>query len=129
MGCTEYLAKAFLDWSLQGATPTAPSQLWADLATSSPTSRSAFAGAVAGRNMLSRFTVSMAAANSPQGSATNVSSAIGICTGTATYVGFNLYDAKTSGTRLMWGTLTASITCASGDTPGFTAGGLVIVMS
>ena|SRR5215469_7879250 len=125
MGVTEYLSKAYLDWSLQGATPTRPAQIWLDLVTSSPTSRSAFSGGA----FFSRVTVSFAAGNSPQMSATLVAAVTGTTTAAATFVGFNLYDSGQGGTRLMWGTLTANVGCKSADNPAFGAGGLIVVLS
>jgi|SRR5215472_5950886 len=125
MGATEYLQKALLDWCLQGAAPTRPAQIWLDLVTSSPTSRSAFSGGA----YFSRSTVSFAAANSPQTSATLLAAVTGTATAAATFVGFNLYDTASGGNRLFWGTLTASIGCKSADNPAFAAGGLVIVLS
>ena len=125
MGATEYMQKALLDWCLQGATPTRPAQIWLDLVTSSPTSRSAFSGGP----FLSRVTVTFAAANSPNLSATLVAAVTGTNTAAATFVGFNLYDSGQGGTRLLWGTLTANIGCKSADNPAFAAGGLVIVLS
>lgn len=125
MGATAYLEKALLDWALQGATPTRPAQLWLDLVTSSPNATSAFSGGA----FFSRLTVTFAAANSPQNSATLLAAVTGTATAAATFVGFNLYDTASAGNRLVWGTLTAAIGCKSADNPAFAAGGLVIVLS
>ncbi len=119
MGASAYLQKALLDWSLQGATPAAPAALWLDMVTSSPNATSAFSGGA----FFSRRTVTFAAANSPNTSATLVGAFTATATAVATFVGFNLYD------HLFWGTMTANVACASGDTPACAVGGLIIVLS
>lgn len=125
-GITPYLAKALLDWALNGATPTRPSQLWVQWATASPTTQSAFDGPFS-----SRRTATFAAANSPNNSATLLAAVSGAtASAAATVVGWNLYDASSGGNRLLFGTLSASLGCKSAsDNPAFPAGGLVIVLS
>ena len=123
MGCSAYLEKALLDWALQGATPTRPTALFVGWATQSPNATSDFAAPVV------RKTASFAAASSPQGSASNRLAITATATAACTLVGFNLYDATTSGNRLFWGTLTSSLGCASADNPAFAAGALVVQMS
>lgn len=125
-GVSAFLAKAYLDWALQGATPTRPAAMFIGFATATPNATSDFAGPVV------RKTCTFGAA-STQGSPTATASnrAAISCTATAicTLVGFNLYDATSSGNRLMWGTLTATLGCASADVPAFAAGGLTVIMS
>jgi hypothetical protein len=125
MGASDYLQKALLDWCLQGATPTRASALWLDMVTSSPNVTSAFSGGA----FFSRVTVTFAAANSPNTSATLLGAFTGTNTAAATFVGFNLYDHSTGGNRLFWGTMTAAIGCNSADNPACAAGGLIIVLS
>ncbi len=117
--------KDTLDWLLGGAGPTRPAGRWISFATASPTSQSAFDGP-----FTPRCTVSFAAANSPQGSATNlnvVSATLTSSVGTA--VGWNLWDSSSSGSRIAWGTLAnlGSVRTA-GSTVGFAAGSLKITM-
>jgi len=124
MSFTPYIQKALLDWVLQGATPARPGAAWVQWATQSPNWSSAFDGPYSPRQ-----TVSFAAANSPTGSKTNLNAITGRNTAAATAVGFNIYDSNVGGTRLAYGTLTASIAGSSGDQPAFAAGGLVVVLS
>src|SRR5258708_5467044 len=117
MGASAYLQKALLDWCLQGATPTRASAMWLDMVTSSPNATSAFSGGP----FFSRRTVTFAAANSPNTSATLLGAFTATATAAATFVGFNVYEHSTGGNRLFWGTLTATIGCASGDNPACAA--------
>jgi hypothetical protein len=120
-----YTEKALLDWALGGATPpSAPTQRWVQWATASPTSASAFDGPFS-----PRMTVTFAAANSPQMSATNLNAVTGTATAAATAVGWNLYDRSVGGTRLAWGTWSANVGCKSADNPAFAAGALKITLS
>lgn len=124
MPLTPYLAKALLDWALNGGTPTRPSALWLAFATGSPTTASESNGA------FTRKTVTMAAANSPQGSKTNLNALSARCTAAGqTPKGWNLYDGS-SGSRLMFGTLSSQLTCSSStDIAAIPVGGLKIVLS
>ena len=125
MPLSRELTHDMLDWVLGGAAPTRPTQRWLQFATASPTSASAFDGPFSPRN-----TVTFAAANSPQMSATNLNT-ISVVTATAvgTAVGWNLYDNSVGGTRLAYGTCTAAIGCKSGDQPALNPGALKILLT
>lgn len=126
MPFTQYAQKALLDWLTGAAAVSQPPGRWIQFATASPRSDSAFDGP-----FTSRQTVTFAGANSPQGSVTNAAAlTCGVATAAATPVGWNLYDRSVGGTRLAYGTLSASIGCKSGnDNPAFIAGGLKITIS
>lgn len=122
-GITPYLQKALLDWCTGAAAVTQPTQRWVQWATQSPTTQSAFDGP-----FRSRITVTFAGANSPDGSVTNLNAMTGTATAIGTAVGWNLYDRSSGGTRLAFGTLAASVGCASADNPCFSAGALKITL-
>lgn len=124
MPFTTYLEKQVLDWQLGGAAATQPAGWWIQWATGSPNSVGASDGPY-----LNRQTVSFAAANSPQGSATNLNAITGTATAIATARGWNIYDASAGGNRLFFGTLSRTVNCASGDNPAFAAGALKIILS
>jgi len=126
MAFDPFIDKALLDWVLQGATPTRPGKTYLQFATASPTTQSAFDGP-----FTSRMTVTFGAAASPAGSATNANAITGpVPTAAATCVGWNLYDASAAGTRLAFGTLTASLGCKSAtDNPALAAGALRITLA
>ena len=50
-------------------------------------------------------------------------------TAACTIFGWNLYDATSAGNRLAFGTITASMTCLSGDAMAFTAANLKITLA
>lgn len=120
-----YYAKNLLDYCLGGAAAVQPSNRFISLATQSPTTQSEFLGPFTPV----RKSASFAAANSPQMSATNRQTASFTATAACTVVGWNLYDSSAGGSRLAFGTLSASVGCASADTFGFPAGTLTITMS
>lgn len=125
MPVTPYLAKAILDWVCNGATPTRPSAFWLAFATGSPGT----ATNAESNGTFTRKTVTMAAGNSPQGSVTNLNALSARANAIQTVVGWNLYDGS-SGSRLMFGTLSASLGCASSaDIAAIPAGGLKIVLT
>jgi hypothetical protein len=125
MGADAATQKNMLDWLTGAAAAVRPASRFVSFATQSPTSVSAFDGPFS-----PRVTCTFAAANSPQMSATNVAVISATATAIATIVGFNIWNqAAAGGTRLFWGTMTASVGCASADTIGVPAGSLVIVLS
>jgi len=124
MPLTDYLEKQTLDWLLGGAAATQPAGRWVSWATASPTSQSAFDGP-----WQSRGTVTFAAANSPQMSATNLNAPLATNTAAATAVGWNLWDRSVGGTRLAYGSCTAAIGCKSADQAQFPAGTLKITLA
>ncbi len=126
MALDQYLQKAILDWSLNGATPTRPPGCWIQFATGTPNTAGASDGP-----FVSRVTCTFAAANSAQGSVTNLAAITGAsATAAATAQGWNIYDRSQGGTRLYFGTLTANLGCKSAtDNPAITAGGLKVIIS
>jgi hypothetical protein len=117
MPLTPYLAKALLDWSLGGATPTRPVGRFIGFASGSPTTASDSAAA------LTRATATFSAANSPAGSVVLAAPVTCSCTAAAQKVLYwNLYDGVTASTRLAYGTLTASALVSSGSAAFFVAG-------
>jgi hypothetical protein len=125
MPFTDFMEKSALDWALGGANPSSPAARWISFATASPTSQSAFDGPFNTRN-----TLTMAAANSPQMSATNLNNmTLVTATAAATAVGWNLWDAAAAGNRLMYGTCTAAIGCKSADNISIAAGALKITLT
>lgn len=126
MPFTPYMEKAVIDWITGAAAATRPGGRWIQWATASPTTASAFDGA-----FTSRVTVSFAPANSPQGSATNALACSGAtCSAAATAVAWNIYESSVGGSRLAYGTLTASLGCKSAtDNPAFGAGALKITLT
>ena len=128
MPLTPYLAKAILDWSLGGATPTRPAGQWIGFASGTPDTANDSAAA------LTRATATFSPAASPAGSCVLSHAVTASCTAagqTAFY--WNLYDAQVAGNRLMFGSLTASHTVLSGSAlffvAGAGAGGLTITVS
>lgn len=125
MGADAATRKNVLDWLTGGAAAVRPASRFVSFATASPTSVSAFDGPFS-----PRVTCTFAAANSPQMSATNAAVLSATATAIGTVLGFNVWNqAAAGGTRLFWGTMTAAVGCASGDTIGVPAGSLKIVLS
>jgi hypothetical protein len=126
MAFTTLMEKAMLDWMTGGAAASRPSARFIGWATGSPDDN----GASEAR--ITRGTCTFAAANSPQGSVTNLNSVFGTNTGpAATFVGWNLYDAAAGGNRLAYGTLTSQLGCrASGtDQCSVGPGGLKVILT
>jgi hypothetical protein len=127
MPLTSYMQKQILDYLLGGAAPTQPSNRWISWATGSPNDNGASDGP-----FVSRASWNAAAANSPQGSATNQSSVINQTmtgAGTATVIGWNLWDASAGGTRLAYGTLSASALIATANSVRMSAGIMKLIIS
>lgn len=124
MGATQYLAKQMLNWALGGAAATQPVGWWIQFATGTPNTSGASDGPFTPRK-----TVTFNPASSPAMSAVN-KLAISGCTATAiaTALGWNIYDASVGGNRLLFGTLTGPMGCASGDVAGINAGALTITL-
>jgi len=115
-----------LDWVTGAAAVTRPGGRWIGWATGSPDDISDSAGRI------TRGTCTFAAANSPQGSVTNLNSVFGTNTGpAATAVGWNLYNSSVGGSRLAFGTLTSQLGCrASGtDQCSVGPGGLKVILT
>jgi hypothetical protein len=118
--------KAVLDWVLGAATPTRPGARWVSWATGSPNDN----GASDAGQLNSRHSWDAAAANSPQGSATNRSTGIAVtATAACTILGWNLWDASVAGTRLAYGTLAASVGIASANSVRIGVGSMKIIIS
>lgn len=123
MALDPFAAKQALDWLLGGAVATRPASRWIEFASGSPTSVSASAAPVQ-----SRISWNAAAASSPLGAATNRSLGTATATAICTIVAWNMYWSSAGGARLMWGTFSSSLGCASADTPAFAAGALTITL-
>ncbi len=125
MAATTYMRKAMLDWALLGAVPTRPAGCFLMFATGSPDADGASDGPFSPRR-----TVTFAAANSAQGSVTNVAIITGItATAAATPIGWNIYDAVAGGNRLFYGTLAAGVGGNSGDVFRMNAGSMKVLLS
>lgn len=126
MALTSFMQKRVLDWTLGGGgVITAPAQQWLSLASGVPNDNGASdAGQINSRLLInSGATTGMAAANSPQGSATNRSAqSNATATSAAVCSGWNLYDANAAGNRLAYGTVSPGFTVASGASVFFSAG-------
>jgi hypothetical protein len=123
MPFTSYLSKQILDWTTGAAAATQPPGRWLQFATGSPNDAGASDGPFS-----PRITVSFAAANSPQGSATSLNAATNTATAAGTALGWNLYDRSVGGTRIAYGTFSAGIGCKSADNPAIGAGALTITL-
>ena len=125
MPLTPYGVQQMLDWISGAAAATQPPGRWLQFATASPTSQSAFDGPFSPRQ-----TVTFAGANSPQMSVTNLNTLQSVsATAIGTAVGWNIYDRSSGGTRIAYGTCTASIGCASADSIRISPGGLKVTLS
>jgi hypothetical protein len=130
MPLTDYGEKLLLDWILGGAAASTAPGRWISLATGSPNQAGASDGLFTPRG-----TVTFAAANSPQGSATNLNIISGTLVAVAgvssgTVFGWNLYDRSQGGTRLAYGTTSsASGVRTTGSTVAFLAGTLKITLA
>lgn len=112
-----------------------PPGRWLQLATGSPNAAGASDGP-----FQSRLSMSFGAANSPGGF---VSNANAVTSGSAlsaapfgsmtaascTVVGWNLYDSKVNGTRIAYGTLSASFTMTATDTLSIAASRLAVMLT
>jgi hypothetical protein len=127
MPLTPYLAKALLDWSLGGATPTQPAARFIGLASGTPDTANDSAAP------MFRRTATFSSASSPIGSAVLSAACTISATANCTVFYWNLFDGTTASTRLMFGSLTASHTIRSGSAAFFVAGtgagGLTITLS
>jgi hypothetical protein len=125
MPLSPFAQKLTLDWVTGAAAATRPTARWIGFATQSPTSQSAHEG-----QANTRATVTFAAANSPQGTVTNLNAFSNISAlATVTFVGWNLWDAGAAGNRLAFGTCTAAIGCKTTDNVVISAGGIKIVLT
>jgi hypothetical protein len=125
-----YLAKALLDWTNGGATPTQPASRLAALSLGTPSS-------VSGSEVLPnsgyvRQTALFGAAASPAGSQSNTAAmTFGPFSSSNAIQGLVIYDtsAFTAGNMLWYGTLLTARTVLPGDTLFVAAGGLIITLS
>ena len=127
VGIDPFMQKRLMDFTFGGAAASAPAARWVGWATQSPTSQSDFAGP------WTRVTFSPAAAStqgSPAATVSNRAAMTSRATAIGTAVGWNIYDASSGGNRLFYGTVTASLGCASSaDLAAFPVGGLRLVLS
>lgn len=130
MPLTGYGQKLLLDWALGGANPSSPPGRWIALATGSPNAAGASDGL-----FTPRVTVTFAAANSPQGSVTNLNVLSGTLvavagTSSGTVFGWNLYDSSQGGTRIAYGTMSSASGCrTTGSSVGVVVGGLKVTLA
>ena len=124
------LSKAYLDWALNGATPSRPGAVWAGLAAGTPTSVSGSEiGTLTG---YSRVTALFGAANSPAGSASNTAAmTFGPFSSTGSILGLQIWDGSpvASSDMLWYGTLQTARTILVGDSLVVAAGALTITLS
>lgn len=119
-----------LDWVLGGATPTRPAGRWLGLSLGTPNSTS---GSEASFSGYARQSLSMGAATSPAGSASNAASCSFPCsTAAPTIIGWQIWDtnlSSNSGNMLAYGTLSATTTIASRSALIFSVGSVVISLA
>jgi len=123
------IQKAVLDWIGGGAAVTRPGGTWIAFATGTPT---ASGDSAIGTNTMSRVTCTFAAANSPQGSMTNLAAVTCAANSSAaTFLGYNIYESSSAGRRIGYNTLTASVSfrAGSGDQVVFSAGALKVTLA
>lgn len=125
-----YLSKAYLDWCLQGATPSRPTALFAGLAAGTPTSIS---GSELGTQTgYTRVSALFGAAASPAGSASNTAGmTFGPFSSAGSILGLQLWDGPAPGSSdmLWYGTLQTARTILVGDSLILAAGALVVTLS
>src|SRR5215831_18023699 len=121
MPFSAYGAKAVLDWTLGGASATRPSSRFLGLASSVPTSVSAFEASFSGyARQAMTFGAATSITGSGSASASN-SNTINFASYTqSSYIirGFQIWDATTGGNMLFYGSIvapSASFTLASGN--------------
>ena len=120
--------KAMLDWCLGGASVTQPTTRFMGLAGGSPTSVSA-SELTAQISGASRLAVAFGAAVSPAGSVINTAALTFSFISAATVRGFNIYNDSSGGTRLFFGTTSASSVMVAADTLSFASGALKITLA
>lgn len=127
-----YLEKALLDWSLGvAATPTRPAAWMVGLSLGAPSSTSG--SEMANNSGYTRQTVTIAAAASPAGSASNANAmTFGPFSTAYAITGIQIWDTQGStntGNMLWYGNLSAARTVASGDSLVIAAGALLITLA
>ena len=129
-GISAYYGKNVLDFTLKGSTGTTPGAWAVGLALGAPTSVS---GSEIGTGTgLSRQSLTMGAASSPAGSASNSNAmTFGPANTTVAISGVQVWDttSATVGNMIYYGTLATARTLASGDSLVIAAGSLVITMA
>ena len=126
-----HAAKAMLDWTLKGATPTQAASVLAALTFGVPTSVSALGEIQAGSGYV-RATALFGAAASPAGSASNTASfTFGPFSSSQSILGLLIYDTISINSGNIWwyGTLLTARTVLPGDTLVVAAGGLIVTLS
>lgn len=119
-----YIEQALLNWCTGAAAVTRPTARFVNFESGSPQYSADSAAPVF------RSTMSFAAAISAgSASASNNGSVSCSASSVCTIYGWALYNSTSGGSRLVYGTLTASHSLRSGSQAGFAAGGLVITMA
>ena len=129
-GISAYLQKVLLDWDLTTTAPTKPAAWSVGLSLGVPSSVSG--SEIATGSGITRQTLTMAAAASPAGSASNLNAmTFGPISAAGTVSGLQIWDtgAATAGNMLWYGTLTAARTLSPGDSLTIAAGNLIITLA
>lgn len=124
---TPYIDKALLDWCTGAASVTRPVGRFVGLASGTPNYSSD------SQAPIFRTTASFQAASTIAAAASASASMLAAvslsCSTVCTVFGWNLYDNTSAGTRLMFGTLTASQTMRTGSNAIFSAASLKISLA
>jgi hypothetical protein len=119
-----YTQKALLDWCTGGAAVTRPAGLFVDFQSGTPTYSSVSAAPVF------RNTITFGAAvTGATASASNAAVVSCSASSSCTIFYWELNNSTSAGTRLAYGSLTASHSLLAGSQAGFAAGGLIITLA
>lgn len=126
---SDYLEQKLLDHVFGSTTFTKPSTLYLALFTSA--TDDAAGGTEVSGNAYARQPITFNAAQTPAGTIANAATVtfpVATPSGWGTITDFAIYDAVTTGNRLVYGTLAASKAINAGDRIEFAAGALVITL-
>lgn len=119
-----YIEKALLDWCTGAASVTRPTNRFLGFESGSPRYSSDSPAQVF------RSTVSFQAANSGVSASASLGQSVSAsCSTTCTVFGWALFNSTSGGTRLVYGTLTATQTLRAGSQVAFRASNLVISLA
>lgn len=128
---SDYIENKLLDLLFSNAAYSIPGTLYMALFTAAPSDSGG--GTEVSGGSYARVAVTNNNTNFPAASGGSKSNGTTITFPTATaawgtVVAMGIFDASSSGNLLAWATLTTAKTVASGDTPSFAAGALVITL-
>jgi len=124
MPLTQYMQKQILDYICGGAAATRPASRFISFASGTPTEAGASDAPINARASLD-----IAAASGTPSSATNRSArSNATATANCTVFGWNMYDSAVGGTRLAYGTMTATFTVTNLGSVIMSAGRLIITI-